>query len=98
MNDMRFPVSLSYTWTLHLPDGSFFACAIYLLFNCPINGLVCFGIRDIMSSQSERKWWGSMEREIVEMVKSLSEEQLNLFLAFLQDISDNQEELPYSDC
>lgn len=39
----------------------------------------------------------AMDEWIVKAVESLSEKQLNLFLAFLQGISDSQEELPCSD-
>ena len=39
----------------------------------------------------------AMDAKVVEAVESLTEEQLTLFLAFLQGISDSQEELPCSD-
>lgn len=39
----------------------------------------------------------AMDRSVVEAVESLSEEQLNLFLAYLQGILHSQEELPCSD-
>ena len=39
----------------------------------------------------------AMDEWIVKAVESLSEKQLNLFLAFLQGISDSQEVLPCSD-
>ena len=39
----------------------------------------------------------AMDAKVVEAVESLTEEQLTLFLAFLQGISDSQTELPCSD-
>lgn len=39
----------------------------------------------------------AMDKNIVEMIESLDEKQLNLFLAYLTDISRSQQELPYSD-
>ena len=38
-----------------------------------------------------------MDKKIIEAVESLTEKQLNLFLAYLLDIADSQEGLPYSD-
>ena len=38
-----------------------------------------------------------MDKKIIEAVESLTEEQLTLFLAYLLDIEDSREGLPYSD-
>ena len=39
----------------------------------------------------------AMDKNVVEMVESLDEKQLNLFLAYLEDIVRNQQVLPCSD-
>ena len=46
---------------------------------------------------SHGKGLSAMDDKIVEMIESLDEEQLNLFLAYLQDISCSQSGLECSD-
>ena len=46
---------------------------------------------------NQTKGFTAMDKNVIEAVESLTGKQLNLFLAWLQGISDSQRELPYSD-